>query len=98
MTELKGHTALVYALALHPDGKTLATASFDTTVKLWDLAAGRELRTLAGHTGPVYGVAFAPDGAALASGAEDKTIRFWDPADGKPDKVVQPAHAGIVDA
>jgi len=57
--EFKGHGGLVFAVAFSPDGKTLATGSFDNTVKLWDFASGKELRTLKGHASPVYGVAFS---------------------------------------
>src|ERR1700736_2945837 len=74
--ELKGHSALVYGIAFSPDGKLLATASFDNTVKLWNFAAGgKEILTLSGHTGPVYCVAFSPDGSVLASSSLDQSIR-----------------------
>src|SRR5438445_10193414 len=82
-TELKGHTGLIYSLAFSPDGKLLATAGFDNTVKLWDFATGKEPRTLTGHTGPVYCVAFSRDGATLASSSLDQSIRLWTVADGK---------------
>src|SRR3954452_508528 len=78
--ELKGHTALVYSIAFSPDGKLLATASFDNTVKLWDFAAGKEVRTLTGHTGAVYCVVFSPDGQTLASSSLDQSIRLWNVA------------------
>src|SRR5437763_1464588 len=80
-TDFKAHTDLIYSLGLSPDGKLLATAGFDGSVKLWDLAGRKELRTLAGHSGPVYGVSFSADG--LASAGFDRTLRLWDPAAGK---------------
>src|SRR3712207_4503941 len=76
--EYKGHGALVFSVAVSPDGSTLATASFDNTIKLWDLKSGKEKSTLKGHTSPVYSVVFSPDGNLLASGGADNTIRVWD--------------------
>ena len=62
----------------------LASGSRNRTIKLWDVASGRELRTLSGHTGDVLSVAFSPDGKTLASGAfRDYTIRLWDVASGR---------------
>src|SRR5262249_44925657 len=81
-TEIKGHTALVYGVAFSPDGKILATAGFDSAIKLWDTGTWKEIRTLSGHTGPVYSVVFSPDGAQLASSSHDQTIRLWNVADG----------------
>ncbi len=72
---LEGHAEGVTAAAWSKDGKTLATASVDKTVHLWD-ATGKPLRTLKGHEGPVSCVAWA-DGKTLASGSSDKTVRIW---------------------
>lgn len=78
-----GHTDAVLSIAFSPDGKTLASASSDHTIKLWDTASGIELRTLYGHEDVVQAVAFSPDGKLLASGSYDSTIRFWDVISGK---------------
>jgi WD40 repeat protein len=83
---LKGHTELVRSVAFSPDGKTLASGSQDKTIKLWDVAAGKEQATLKGHTHEVYFVAYSSDGKTLASGSGDET-KLWDlPAAKKTDK------------
>jgi len=74
---------MVYSVSYSPDGKTLASGSYDKTVKLWDAATGKELATLKGHSGPVQSVAFSPDGKTLATASDDKTIKLWDLATGK---------------
>ena len=68
-------------MAFSPDGKTLASGSYDDTVRLWDVATGRPIgQPLTGHTGVVTSVAFSPDGKTLTSGGSDNTIRRWDVA------------------
>jgi len=59
-------------------GKTLASGSEDNTIKLWEVATGKEQATLKAHTGEVLSVAFSLDGKTLASGSNDKTIKLWD--------------------
>jgi WD40 repeat protein/serine/threonine protein kinase len=71
------HLLAIRAIALHPDGKTLATASEDRTVKLWDLETRKVRETLQGHTGFVHAVAFSPDGRTLATAGADRLIRLW---------------------
>ena len=60
-----------------PDGRALASGSYDHTIRLWDVETGEVIRTLRGHTGAVYSQAWSPDGRALASGSYDKTVRLW---------------------
>jgi WD40 repeat protein len=82
---LRGHTATVASLAFSPAGPPrLASASFDTTVRVWDLAGGKEPLVLRGHTTWVTRVAFSPDGRLLASAGFDGTARLWDAMTGKP--------------
>jgi len=63
-----------------PRGGILASASKDKTIKLWDVASGRELRTLTGHRGNVESL--APTGDPLVSAGHDGSVRFWNAASG----------------
>src|SRR6266498_997562 len=77
------NSGIVYSVAFSPDGKTLASGSGDNTIRLWDVGAGRLIRSLAGHGGAVRSVAFSPDGKMIASASEDKTIKLWQVSTGK---------------
>ncbi len=73
--DFPGHDDVVFGLALRPDGAQLATASFDETVRLWNLALDRPAGVFRGHSDFVYAVAYTPDGQALLTGSKDRTIK-----------------------
>jgi serine/threonine protein kinase len=80
---LTGHSDSVRSVVYSPDGRYLATGSVDKTIKIWEVATGKQLRTLTGHSDTVSSVAYSPDGRYLASGSNDKTIKIWEVATGK---------------
>ena len=64
---LRGHTGAIYPVAYSPDGRWLASGSWDSTVRLWDAATGEPCATLP-HPSIVWGLAFGPDGTWLVTG------------------------------
>ncbi|KAF3679175.1 F-box-like/WD repeat-containing protein TBL1XR1 [Capsicum annuum] len=84
--DFKGHRKAIYTIEWSPTGAgssnpnkqlLLASASFDSTVKLWDVELGRLLQNLDGHRQPVYSIAFSPNAEYLASGSLDKCLNIW---------------------
>ncbi|MEA5477179.1 WD40 repeat domain-containing protein [Pseudanabaena galeata UHCC 0370] len=81
VNRLEGHRSGVKSVTFSPDGKTIASGSYDKSIKLWNLD-GEELLTLTGHINEVNSVAFSPDGKTIASGSYDNSIKLWN-LDGK---------------
>jgi WD40 repeat protein len=85
---LGGHEKGVYGVSFSADGKMVASASGDKTVKLWDTSTGKQIKTLSGHTNGVWGVSFSADGKMVASASHDKTVKLWDTSTGKQIKTL----------
>src|SRR5229473_2976779 len=75
---LAGHSLPASGVTVTPDGKRAVSASYDRTLKVWDLDTGRALRTLEGHSLFVNGVAVTPDGKRAVSASSDNTLKVWD--------------------
>jgi|GEM_PF-3990325 len=89
------HGAAVLSVAFSPDGKRALSASYDRTLKLWDVESGKEVATWWGHAAWVSSVAFSPDGKRALSGSEDFTLKLWDVESGKPLATWGPCRCGI---
>ncbi|HEY9902565.1 MAG TPA: AAA-like domain-containing protein, partial [Candidatus Sericytochromatia bacterium] len=94
---LEKHQFSVNSVSFSPDGKTVASASDDNTVQLWDVASGQEIKTLSGHQSYVKSVSFSPDGKTVASASGDNTVKLWDVASGQESKTLS-GHQSIVNS
>jgi WD40 repeat protein/serine/threonine protein kinase len=92
---LSGHTDGLTALAISRDCSILATASDDSTARVWDLRTARSVAVLRGHTAAVWAIALSADSSLVATGSADKTVRVWDARTGKQLQQFN-GHTGIV--
>jgi WD40 repeat protein len=89
------HSKAVTSVTFSPDGASMLSGSWDSTVKLWDAATGALVRTFEGHSEAVWSVGFSPDGARVLSGSTDQTIKLWDAVTGALLHTFE-GHAGTV--
>jgi len=81
---LKGHKSFVYGVAMHPDGKQVASASWDGTVRIWEYSTGRELKVFSHGEGTIVtALAYNPEGRLLVSLCRQKGAHLWDTETGE---------------
>jgi guanine nucleotide-binding protein subunit beta-2-like 1 protein len=74
---VQGHNHFVQDVVISSDGQYALSASWDKTLRLWDLTSGKTTRRFIGHTNDVLSVSFSADNRQIVSGSRDKTIKLW---------------------
>ncbi|ETO32495.1 NACHT and WD40 domain protein, partial [Reticulomyxa filosa] len=74
---LQGHDSTVNSVRFSADGRKIVSASFDYTVRIWDISSGKQIQIFRGHTDRVHAARFSPDGHTIVSCSDDGTIRLW---------------------
>lgn len=94
---LTGHQSLLWSVTYGPKSKNVFTASWDGTIKMWDVATGKEVRRFPsnGRISDVNGIAISPDGTKLMAGADDSAVHIWDINNGK-EILNMRGHSGFV--
>ncbi|KAJ2825011.1 ribosome assembly [Coemansia erecta] len=95
IARMVGHQKLVNHVSFSPDGRLIASASFDNSVKLWDGSTGKFITSLRGHVAAVYQVCWSADSRMLLSASKDSTLKIWDLRTKKL-KLELPGHADEV--
>ncbi|ETO05742.1 WD-40 repeat protein [Reticulomyxa filosa] len=80
---LQGHDNTIFSVRFSPEGRRIVSSSFDKTVRVWDVASGKQIQTFKGHIDNVLHAEFSPDGHNIVSCSQDNTIRLWDIESGK---------------
>jgi WD40 repeat protein len=84
----------VRSVSFSPDGRQIVSGS-EFALRIWDVATGREIRTLSGHSDLVHSVTFSPDGRQILSGSNDRTLKLWDAITGREIRTFS-GHSGFV--
>jgi WD40 repeat protein len=95
LSPLKGNTTPIHSVAYNPDGRWLASANYDSIVRVWDATTGALRYNVVAATSGATAVAFSPDGRRFATGSQEGTVRVWDVATGQPLRTLTSHTSGV---